>query len=162
MAVERGSSSGAGNVADRVLAQLLTEMDGVQQLKDVTILAATNRPDRIDKALMRPGRIDRLIYVPLPDGATRREIFKLQFHSMPISNEVDLDELVLQTDTYSGAEIIAVCREAALLALEEDIQANCIMKRHFTQALSTVTPRIPESLRRFYEEYQEKSRLHTF
>ncbi|XP_045654989.1 ATPase family protein 2 homolog isoform X2 [Ursus americanus] len=161
LAVERGSSSGAGNVADRVLAQLLTEMDGIEQLKDVTILAATNRPDRIDKALMRPGRIDRIIYVPLPDAATRREIFNLQFHSMPISNDVDLDELILQTDTYSGAEIIAVCREAALLALEEDIQANCIMRRHFTQALSTVTPRIPKSLRRFYEEYQEKSGLHT-
>uniref|UniRef100_G1MGL2 ATPase family gene 2 protein homolog A n=1 Tax=Ailuropoda melanoleuca TaxID=9646 RepID=G1MGL2_AILME len=161
LAVERGSSSGAGNVSDRVLAQLLTEMDGIEQLKDVTILAATNRPDRIDKALMRPGRIDRIIYVPLPDAATRREIFNLQFHSMPISNDVDLDELILQTDTYSGAEIIAVCREAALLALEEDIQANCIMRRHFTQALSTVTPRIPKSLRRFYEEYQEKSGLHT-
>ncbi|XP_032714024.1 ATPase family protein 2 homolog isoform X2 [Lontra canadensis] len=106
LAVERGSSSGAGNVADRVLAQLLTEMDGVEQLKDVTILAATNRPDRIDK-------------------------------------------------------VIAVCREAALLALEEDIQANCITRRHFTQALSTVTPRIPKSLRRFYEEYQEKSGLHS-
>ncbi|XP_023974947.1 ATPase family gene 2 protein homolog A isoform X4 [Physeter macrocephalus] len=105
LAVERGSSSGAGNVADRVLAQLLTEMDGIEQLKDVTILAATNRPDRIDK-------------------------------------------------------IIAVCREAALLALEEDIQANCIMKKHFTQALSAVTPRLPESLRRFYEDYQEKSGLH--
>ncbi|XP_030719766.1 ATPase family gene 2 protein homolog A isoform X2 [Globicephala melas] len=105
LAVERGSSSGAGNVADRVLAQLLTEMDGIEQLKDVTILAATNRPDRIDK-------------------------------------------------------IIAVCREAALLALEEDIQANCIMKKHFTQALSTVTPRLPESLRRFYEDYQDKSGLH--
>ncbi|XP_021537150.1 ATPase family protein 2 homolog isoform X2 [Neomonachus schauinslandi] len=161
LAVERGSSLGAGNVADRVLAQLLTEMDGIEQLKDVTILAATNRPDRIDKALMRPGRIDRIIYVPLPDAATRREIFNLQFHSMPISNDVDLDELILQTDTYSGAEIIAVCREAALLALEEDIQANCIMRRHFTQALSTVTPRISKSLRRFYEEYQEKSGLHT-
>ncbi|XP_022369505.1 spermatogenesis-associated protein 5 [Enhydra lutris kenyoni] len=161
LAVERGSSSGAGNVADRVLAQLLTEMDGVEQLKDVTILAATNRPDRIDKALMRPGRIDRIIYVPLPDAATRREIFNLQFHSMPISNDVDLDELILQTDTYSGAEVIAVCREAALLALEEDIQANCITRRHFTQALSTVTPRIPKSLRRFYEEYQEKSGLHS-
>ncbi|XP_035925306.2 ATPase family gene 2 protein homolog A isoform X2 [Halichoerus grypus] len=161
LAVERGSSLGAGNVADRVLAQLLTEMDGIEQLKDVTILAATNRPDRIDKALMRPGRIDRIIYVPLPDAATRKEIFNLQFHSMPISNDVDLDELILQTDTYSGAEIIAVCREAALLALEEDIQANCIMRRHFTQALSTVTPRIPKSLRRFYEEYQEKSGLHT-
>ncbi|KAM4811871.1 ATPase family gene 2 protein homolog A isoform X4 [Urocitellus parryii] len=161
LAVERGSSLGAGNVADRVLAQLLTEMDGIEQLKDVTILAATNRPDRIDKALMRPGRIDRIIYVPLPDAATRREIFNLQFHAMPISNEVDLDELILQTHTYSGAEIIAVCREAALLALEENIKASCIMKRHFTQALSTVAPRIPESLRRFYEEYQEKSGLHT-
>ncbi|KAM7141014.1 ATPase family gene 2 protein homolog A isoform 2-T2 [Molossus nigricans] len=105
LAVERGSSSGAGNVADRVLAQLLTEMDGIEQLKDVTVLAATNRPDRIDK-------------------------------------------------------VIALCREAALLALEEDIKAKCIRRRHFTQALSTVTPRIPESLRRFYEEYQEKSGLH--
>nr|KAF6402557.1 spermatogenesis associated 5 [Rousettus aegyptiacus] len=160
LAVERGSSSGAGNVADRVLAQLLTEIDGIEQLRDVTILAATNRPDRIDKALMRPGRIDRIVYVPLPDAATRREIFNLQFHSMPISQDVDLDQLILRTDTYSGAEIIAVCREAALLALEEDIQANCIMRRHFTQALSTVTPRIPESLRRFYEDYQEKSGLH--
>ncbi|XP_073660955.1 ATPase family gene 2 protein homolog A isoform X5 [Tursiops truncatus] len=112
------------------------------------------------KALMRPGRIDRIIYVPLPDAETRREIFNLQFHSMPISNDVDLNELILQTDTYSGAEIIAVCREAALLALEEDIQANCIMKKHFTQALSTVTPRLPESLRRFYEDYQNKSGLH--
>lgn len=161
LAVERGSSSGAGNVADRVLAQLLTEMDGIEQLKDVTVLAATNRPDRIDKALMRPGRIDRIIYVPLPDAATRREILNLQFHSMPISNEVDLDELVLQTETYSGAEIIAVCKEAALLALEEDIKADRIMKKHFTQALSIVTPRIPESLMRFYEDYQEKSGLHT-
>ncbi|XP_077717245.1 ATPase family gene 2 protein homolog A isoform X4 [Canis aureus] len=105
LAIERGSSSGAGNVADRVLAQLLTEMDGIEQLKDVTILAATNRPDRIDKALMRPGRIDRIIYVPLPDAATRREILNLQFHSMPISNDVNLDELIFQTDTYSGAEI---------------------------------------------------------
>ncbi|XP_053767531.1 ATPase family gene 2 protein homolog A isoform X3 [Desmodus rotundus] len=104
LAVERGSSSGAGNVADRVLAQLLTEMDGIEQLKDVTVVAATNRPDRIDKALMRPGRIDRIIYVPLPDAPTRREIFNLQFHSMPISQDVDLNELILQTDTYSGAE----------------------------------------------------------
>ncbi|KAF6097323.1 spermatogenesis associated 5 [Phyllostomus discolor] len=160
LAVERGSSSGAGNVADRVLAQLLTEMDGIEQLKDVTVLAATNRPDRIDKALMRPGRIDRIIYVPLPDAATRREIFNLQFHSMPIGQDVDLNELILQTDTYSGAEVIAVCREAALLALEEDMKATCIRRRHFAQALSTVTPRIPESLRRFYEDYREQSGLH--
>ncbi|NXA51890.1 SPAT5 protein, partial [Nothocercus julius] len=105
LAVERGSSSGAGNVADRVLAQLLTEMDGIEQLKDVTILAATNRPDMIDKALLRPGRIDRIIYVPLPDEATRTEIFKLHFRSMPVSNEVCLAELVEHTEKYSGAEV---------------------------------------------------------
>ncbi|CAM5107578.1 unnamed protein product [Eretmochelys imbricata] len=161
LAVERGRSSGAGNVADRVLAQLLTEMDGIEQLKDVTILAATNRPDMIDKALMRPGRIDSIIYVPLPDTKTRREIFKLQFRSMPVSDEVCLEELVLQTQKYSGAEITAVCREAALLALQEDIQAKCIWGRHFQHALSIVTPRIPESLRQFYEDYQRQSGLHT-
>ncbi|NXI76138.1 SPAT5 protein, partial [Rhipidura dahli] len=105
LAVERGNSSGAGNVADRVLAQLLTEMDGIEQLKDVTILAATNRPDMIDKALLRPGRIDRIIYVPLPDAATRREIFKLHFQSMPVSDEVCLAELVECTQKYSGAEV---------------------------------------------------------
>ncbi|KFQ25924.1 Spermatogenesis-associated protein 5, partial [Merops nubicus] len=105
LAVERGNSSGAGNVADRVLAQLLTEMDGIEQLKDVTILAATNRPDMIDKALLRPGRIDRMIYVPLPDAATREEIFKLHFRSMPVSDDVCLAELVQHTQKYSGAEV---------------------------------------------------------
>ncbi|XP_027597413.2 ATPase family protein 2 homolog isoform X1 [Pipra filicauda] len=161
LAVERGNSSGAGNVADRVLAQLLTEMDGIEQLKDVTILAATNRPDMIDKALLRPGRIDRIIYVPLPDAATRREIFKLHFQSMPVSNEVCLAELVEHTQKYSGAEITAVCREAALLALQEDIHAQSIMGRHFRCALTVVTPRIPDSLIQFYADYQQQSGLHT-
>ncbi|XP_068010083.1 ATPase family gene 2 protein homolog A isoform X1 [Melanerpes formicivorus] len=160
LAVERGNSSGAGNVADRVLAQLLTEMDGIEQLKDVTILAATNRPDMIDKALLRPGRIDRIIYVPLPDAATRGEIFKLQFLSMPVSEEVCLAELVQHTEKYSGAEIAAVCREAALLALQEDIHATSIMGRHFRYALTVVTPRIPDSLIRFYADYQQRSGLH--
>ncbi|PKU44806.1 spermatogenesis-associated protein 5 [Limosa lapponica baueri] len=160
LAVERGNSSGAGNVADRVLAQLLTEMDGIEQLKDVTILAATNRPDMIDKALLRPGRIDRIIYVPLPDAATRGEIFKLHFQSMPVSDEVCLAELIQHTEKYSGAEITAVCREAALLALQEDIHAKCIMGRHFRYALTVVTPRIPDSLIRFYADYQQQSGLH--
>ncbi|XP_013915268.1 PREDICTED: spermatogenesis-associated protein 5 isoform X2 [Thamnophis sirtalis] len=161
LAVERGSSSSSVNVTNRVLAQLLTEMDGIEQLKDVTVLAATNRPDMIDKALIRPGRFDRIIYVPLPDEATRREIFKIQFCHMPISSEVSLDELVIQTEKYSGAEITAVCREAALLALQEDIEAKYIMKEHFQQALVIVTPRIPDSLQKFYEEYQQQSGLHS-
>ncbi|XP_026522820.1 spermatogenesis-associated protein 5 isoform X1 [Notechis scutatus] len=161
LAVERGSTSSSVNVTNRVLAQLLTEMDGIEQLKDVTVLAATNRPDMIDKALLRPGRFDRIIYVPLPDEATRREIFKIQFCNMPISSEVNLDELVIQTEKYSGAEITAVCREAALLALQEDIEAKYIMKEHFQQALVVVTPRIPDSLQKFYEEYQQRSGLHS-
>ncbi|NWV81795.1 SPAT5 protein, partial [Dasyornis broadbenti] len=120
LAVERGNSSGAGNVADRVLAQLLTEMDGIEQLKDVTILAATNRPDMIDKALLRPGRIDRIIYVPLPDAATRREIFKIHFQSMPVSDEVCLAELVEHTQKYSGAE----CFPGALIPRSDVHQAG--------------------------------------
>ncbi|KAM7022010.1 ATPase family gene 2 protein homolog A [Passerculus sandwichensis] len=160
LAVERGNSSGAGNVADRVLAQLLTEMDGIEQLKDVTILAATNRPDMIDKALLRPGRIDRIIYVPLPDAATRREIFRLRFQSMPVSDDVCLAQLVEHTQKYSGAEITAVCREAALLALQEDIHAKSIAGRHFRSALTVVSPRIPDSLIQFYADYQQQSGLH--
>ncbi|XP_062902608.1 ATPase family gene 2 protein homolog A [Mobula hypostoma] len=160
LAVERGSSAGAGNVSDRVLAQLLTEMDGIEQLHNVTILAATNRPDMIDKALMRPGRIDRIIYVPLPDTPTRAEIFKLQFRSMPIGDDVCLDYLVNRTQKYSGAEIVALCREAALLALQEDLQAKIITKKHFEQSFKIVTPRIPQKLIEFYANYQQQSGLH--
>ncbi|KAJ8372108.1 hypothetical protein AAFF_G00294720 [Aldrovandia affinis] len=162
LAVERGSAagSGGGGVADRVLAQLLTEMDGVELLRDVTVLAATNRPDMIDKALMRPGRLDRIVYVPLPDSATRREILTLQFRSMPVDPDVCLDDLVIQTKKYSGAEISAVCREAALLALQEDIGAQSIMGRHFEGALLMVKPRIPESLIQSYVSFQRQSGLH--
>ncbi|KAJ7406756.1 hypothetical protein WISP_131533 [Willisornis vidua] len=112
------------------------------------------------QALLRPGRIDRIIYVPLPDAATRREIFKLHFQSMPVSDEVCLAELVEHTQKYSGAEITAVCREAALLALQEDIHAKSIMGRHFRCALTVVTPRIPDSLIQFYADYQQQSGLH--
>ncbi|KAF3694206.1 Spermatogenesis-associated protein 5 Spermatogenesis-associated factor protein [Channa argus] len=156
LASERGSSSGSAGVGDRVLAQLLTEMDGIEQLRDVTVLAATNRPDMIDKALMRPGRLDRIVYVPLPDAPTRREIFSLHFRNMPVAQDVSLDDLVTQTNKYSGAEITAVCREAALLALQEDIKAQHIEPRHFESALNTVKPRIPDSLIQLYISYQQQ------
>ncbi|CAJ1059149.1 ribosome biogenesis protein SPATA5 [Xyrichtys novacula] len=155
LASERGGSS-SGGVGDRVLAQLLTEMDGIEQLQDVTVLAATNRPDMIDKALMRPGRLDRIVYVPLPDVPTRREIFSLQFRNMLVAQDVCLDELVSQTNKYSGAEITAVCREAALLALQEDIKAQHVQARHFESALNAVKPRIPDSLIQSYISYQQQ------
>ncbi|RXN17851.1 spermatogenesis-associated 5 [Labeo rohita] len=145
LAAARGSSGHAGGVADRVLAQLLTEMDGIEQLKDVTVLAATNRPDMIDKALMRPGRLDRIIFVPLPDADTRRQIFTLQFRNMPVHPSVHLEDL-----------ITAVCREAALQALQENITAQHVSAGHFDSALNTVRPRIPQTLLQTYANYQRE------
>ncbi|KAG1934617.1 ATPase family protein 2 homolog [Pimephales promelas] len=156
LAVARGSSQVSAGVGDRVLAQLLTEMDGIEQLKDVTVLAATNRPDMIDKALMRPGRLDRVIFVPLPDAETRRQIFTLQFRNMPIHPSIHLEDLVTRTERYSGAEITAVCREAALQALQENIAAEHVTHTHFLAALDAVTPRIPQSLLQAYEKYQRE------
>lgn len=156
----RGSGSTSAGVGDRVLAQLLTEMDGIEALKDVTVVAATNRPDMIDKALLRPGRLDRIVYVPLPDDATRKEIIQLKFNSMPIHPEVSVDWLVSNTCGYSGAEVAAVCNEAALRALEQDIKATQICRGHFEFSLSVVTPRITSETVNFYENYVKESGLH--
>ncbi|EFA02694.2 Transitional endoplasmic reticulum ATPase TER94-like Protein [Tribolium castaneum] len=149
------SSGSSTSVQERVLAQLLTELDGVSPLGDVTVLAATNRPDRIDKALLRPGRLDRIVYVPLPDDDTRREIFKLKLGKMPVCN-VDVEELVRLTPGYSGAEVNAVCHEAAMMALEDSLDARFVEKRHFEKALTIVKPRTPDSLIQLYQDYLNK------
>lgn len=148
---ERG---GSGKVGDRVLAQILTEMDGVEQLKDVTIVAATNRPDMIDKALIRPGRLDRHFYVPLPDEETRRKVFEVHTRRKPLAANVNFESLVLETQGYSGAEIAAVCNEAALKALEENIEAQEITWEHFQKALESVKPRNQSDLLEVYSRFQ--------
>ncbi|KAM7352724.1 ATPase family gene 2 protein homolog A [Cochliomyia hominivorax] len=153
-----GSSSGSGSsVKERVLTQLLTELDGVESLENVTIVAATNRPDMIDKALLRPGRIDRIIYVGLPDVKAREEIFKIKLQKMPIAKDVNILELVRRTEGYSGAEIQAVCHEAALKTLEESFDSPCVEWSQFEYALKTVQPRTNPELLRLYEEYMNKS-----
>ncbi|XP_017776347.1 PREDICTED: spermatogenesis-associated protein 5 [Nicrophorus vespilloides] len=149
-------NGGSSSVQERVLAQLLTELDGVTPLGDVTILAATNRPDRIDKALLRPGRLDRIVYVPLPDEATRKDIFRIKLAKMP-TVDIDIDGLVAKTVGYSGAEVNAVCHEAAMMALEEDLSADKVMTHHFDAALDLITPRTPQSLLDIYDEYNKKS-----
>ncbi|XP_060084296.1 ATPase family gene 2 protein homolog A-like [Ylistrum balloti] len=156
LAVERGSSSGGSNVSDRVLAQLLTEIDGVDSLQDVTVIAATNRPDMIDKALMRPGRLDRILYVPLPDMKTRQEIFRINMAKMPVDTEVDIESLVKKTTNYSGAEVSAVCHEAAMFALQEDIDSQTVHSRHFEAALTVIKPRITVELIEYYKNYQHE------
>ncbi|XP_072170900.1 ATPase family gene 2 protein homolog A-like [Diadema setosum] len=161
IAVERGSSGGGSSVGDRVLGQLLTELDGVEGLRDVVVVAATNRPDMIDKALMRPGRLDRILYVSLPDDHTREEILRIQFRRMPVSEDCCLATIVRQTEGYSGAEVVAVCREAALAAMQESFDIQAVSMRHFNDALSSVRPQTTQESIQFYQDYLKKSGLYT-
>jgi len=161
LAAARGSSSGSTGVGDRVLAQLLTEMDGVEALLDVVILAASNRPDMIDKALLRPGRLDRIIYVSLPEADTRAEILQIQFRRTPVAEDVQLNLLVQQTEGYSGAEIVSLCQEAAMAALEEDIQCCQVSMHHFTRAFTIVKPRTSKQMINFYEEYNSTFKINS-
>lgn len=154
---ERGGGGGSGSsVNERVLAQLLTEMDGVTSLDNVTIVAATNRPDMIDKALLRPGRIDRVIHVRLPDAETRLEIFRIKLKSMPIAEDVDVEKLVELTEGYSGAEIQAICQEAALKTLEDSLDAEAVEWKHMLTALTVVKPRTSRDLLELYEKYEKQ------
>ena len=123
IAVQRGSTSGdAGGAADRVLNQLLTEMDGMGTKKTVFIIGATNRPDIIDPALMRPGRLDQLIYIPLPDEASRKQIFKAALRKSPVAPDVDIDLLSRVTQGFSGADITEICQRACKYAIRESIE----------------------------------------
>lgn len=146
-------STNSSSVQERVLAQLLTELDGVEPLGNVTVVAATNRPDKIDKALLRPGRFDRLVYVPLPDVSTRSQILQIQFQKMPVASDVSVEELANKMEGYSGAEVVAVCHEAAINALQENIMSSIITRDHFMTALNYVTPRTPQSLIELYKNY---------
>lgn len=156
IAMRRSTVDGdVSNVSERVLTQLLMELDGVETLNDVTLVAATNRPDVIDNALMRPGRIDRIIYIPLPDKDTRTEIFSIHLRKTPLAPDADLDDVICKTEGYSGAEITAICREAALAALQEDINAQNVKHKHFTKALETIKPRTSPDLVQYFKKFQE-------
>ncbi|KAG0456915.1 hypothetical protein HPP92_022072 [Vanilla planifolia] len=125
IATQRGSSVGdAGGAADRVLNQLLTEMDGMSTRKTVFIIGATNRPDIIDPALLRPGRLDQLIYIPLPDEASRHQIFKACLRKSPVAKSVDLMALAKYTQGFSGADITEICQRACKYAIRENIEKD--------------------------------------
>ncbi|CAL5227564.1 g10557 [Coccomyxa viridis] len=125
IANQRGSSAGdAGGAADRVLNQMLTEMDGMNSKKTVFIIGATNRPDIIDSALLRPGRLDQLIYIPLPDEGSRRQIFKAVLRKSPVAPDVDMDLLVKYTNGFSGADITEICQRACKYAIRENIEKD--------------------------------------
>ncbi|KAK3228220.1 hypothetical protein Dsin_008082 [Dipteronia sinensis] len=130
IATQRGGSVGdAGGAADRVLNQLLTEMDGMTAKKTVFIIGATNRPDIIDPALLRPGRLDQLIYIPLPDEASRLQIFKACLRKSPVSSDVDLAALARYTHGFSGADITEICQRACKYAIRENIEQDIEKER---------------------------------
>ncbi len=125
IAQQRGGSSGdGGGAADRVMNQLLTEMDGVGAKKNVFIVGATNRPDIIDTALMRPGRLDQLIYIPMPDFESRLGILRATLRKSPVSKDVDLSYLASQTDKFTGADLTEICQSACKLAIREEIERD--------------------------------------
>ncbi|KAL7138315.1 hypothetical protein ABFS83_10G154600 [Erythranthe nasuta] len=140
LAVIRGKESDGVSVGDRVISQLLVELDGLQQRGSVTVIAATNRPDKIDSALLRPGRFDRLLYVGPPNRKDREDIFRVHLHQMPCSSDVCIRELSLLTEGYTGADISLVCRQAAVTAMEENIDASEITTEHLKVGIKQVNP----------------------
>ncbi|NHN47141.1 CDC48 family AAA ATPase [Halostella sp. JP-L12] len=155
VAAERGSGVGDSDVGERVVSQLLTELDGLEELENVVVIATTNRPDLIDDALLRPGRLDRHVEVDLPDEDARREIFGIHTEDKPLADDVDLDGLAARTEGYTGADVEAVCREAATIAVREYVRATAekadaavedieLTVEHFDRALDEVEPRSAE------------------
>ncbi|WP_456330661.1 CDC48 family AAA ATPase [Archaeoglobus sp.] len=151
----RGIDEGSRAV-ERVLNQLLTEMDGLEELHGVVVIGATNRPDILDPALLRPGRFDRLVYVRPPDKKSRLAIFKIHTRDMPLSDDVDIEELAELTEGYVGADIEAICREAVMLAIRENINAEKVEMRHFLEALKKIKPSVNEAMLNFYERFEER------
>jgi transitional endoplasmic reticulum ATPase len=147
----RGMDS--ARVTDRVLNQLLTELDGLQTLKDVVVVAATNRPDIVDPALIRSGRFDRLVYAGVPTKSGREAILQIHTRGMPLTN-VDLTELADITDGYVGADLESLCRESAMLAMREDLDR--IEMRHFEEALQKIRATVSSDLTDHYQRVQEK------
>ncbi|MHC1632107.1 MAG: CDC48 family AAA ATPase [Methanotrichaceae archaeon] len=164
IAPARGSGFGDSQVTERMVSQILSEIDGLEALHNVVVIAATNRPDIIDPALMRPGRFDRMIEIEMPDKEARLEILKIHTANRPLADDVNLDKLTKQTDGYSGADLAAVCNEAVMLAIreyvlsgksqdEEEIQKYKIGMNHFEDALKKVkSGKTSDTYKQFAEE----------
>jgi transitional endoplasmic reticulum ATPase len=156
LAPRRGQSSDSG-VADRVVAALLTELDGVEPLRDVIVVGATNRPELIDPALLRPGRLERIIYVPPPDSDARAAILRSSSRNTPLAEGVDLDELAVTLDRYSAADCAALIREAALTAMRESLEATEVTADHLTKARETVRPSLDPAQLAALEAYANRA-----
>ncbi len=155
IAPRRGLEVGT-RVMENVVSMILTEMSGLEEMHDVVVIAATNRPDILDPALLRPGRFDTQVLVPAPDLKAREEILKVHTRNMPLSKDVNLKELAKKTDGYSGADLEALVREAGLFALRRDMKAKQVTKKDFANALKKVRPSLNPEIIKFYSELEER------
>jgi transitional endoplasmic reticulum ATPase len=146
IASNRSGADGDSGVTKRVVNQLLTEMDGMEELEDVAIIAATNRPDILDPGLMRPGRFDRHIKVETPNTEGRISIFEVHTKKMPLAEDVDISKLAKKTEGYVGADIEAVCREAAMLALRDNLDVEKVEMKYFKEAMDKIKPSKEEEM----------------
>ncbi len=151
-----GSRSASDSQNMNAVNQLLTEMDGLQQLNDVIVIAATNRPDMMDTALLRPGRFDRIVLAGVPTKKARNAIFEVHTKNMPLAKDVKIDFLVEQTEGYVGADIESVCREAAMIELRHSLKSKEITKKSFEDALKKVRPSASKEIQEAYAELQNK------
>ncbi|MCZ7355793.1 MAG: CDC48 family AAA ATPase [Candidatus Methanoperedens sp.] len=149
--VDMGSKS-----SERVVNQLLTELDGIEVLKNVVVIAATNRPEIVDPALIRSGRFDRLVFVGPPSRSGRIEILNIHLKNIPLSDDVVVEELADLTDNYVGADIESLCREAVMLALRENFDTEKVEMKHFRDSLKKVRPALVEGMLEYYEKLQEQ------
>src|SRR5512136_788965 len=155
---KRGMGMSDSGVSERVISQLLTEMDGITTLQDIVVIAATNRPDMVDSAVLRPGRFDRLIYVPEPDEKSRLQIFKIYTKGMPINQDVDSNQLAMITKYYSGADIESLCREAAMHALRRDVKAGDVTMKDFQDAMNEAGPSVTPDMEKWYKGFMRQVR----
>lgn len=146
--------SGDDVVQTRVMATFLTEMDGIDNSNGIIILGATNRPEMIDDALLRPGRFDQLMYIPPPDRTARKEIFKVYSDHLNTDNTLDLDELANMTEGFSGADIENICREAVYQALRSDMNVNSISQAVLVDVVKSTKPSITREMIAHYSDFQ--------
>jgi len=154
LAGKRGNEAG-NKVTERVLNQILAEMDGLEDLNDVLVIGATNRPDMLDSALLRPGRFDKILLVNAPEEKGRERILNIHTKNMPLAKDISIKKIAKQTEGYTGADLEAVAREAGLLALREDITAKEVKNKHFDEALTKVKPSITKNTINVYKKVEE-------
>jgi transitional endoplasmic reticulum ATPase len=148
----RGSAAGEPRVTERMVNTILSEMDGLEELRGVVVIGATNRPDLMDPALLRPGRFDEVVLVPPPDENARNEILRVHVGHMALDGDVKLKELSNKTEGYTGADIEVLCRKAGMIALHEDMDIQKVAYRHFKAALKKINPSTTPKTREYYEQ----------